>query len=60
MDLLTITTAARRLGVCEQTLRRWDQRGIVAPVRDSAGRRVFFSHDIERIARERAAQEAKR
>lgn len=47
VKLLTISEAARRCGVAEGTLRLYDARGIVHPVRDSAGRRLFSENDVQ-------------
>jgi DNA-binding transcriptional MerR regulator len=40
-------SAAARLSECaEATLRDYERRGIVHPIRDSAGRRLFGDDDI--------------
>lgn len=57
-NLFTISETARRVGVSESTLRTYDARGIVRPVRDSAGRRLFSESDVQsarqyRIKRQR-------
>ena len=38
--------AARRVPCAEHTLREMDRRGIVCPIRDSAGRRLYSDADI--------------
>lgn len=53
MELLGVSEAARRLKVHPFTLRRWEARGIVSPVRDSSGKRLFMGEDIDRLVRER-------
>jgi len=55
MILDSIGPAARKVGVSEATLRDWSDRGIVSPIRDSVGRRLFSEADIAR-AREHAGQ----
>jgi DNA-binding transcriptional MerR regulator len=41
-----ISAAAGKIPCAEGTLRRLDRRGIVHPIRDSAGRRLFGESDI--------------
>lgn len=50
----TITPAASAVGVSVQTLRLYETRGIVQPVRDSSGRRLYSEADIERAKAHRA------
>ena len=42
-----ISGAARRVGCAEDTLRALERRGLVRPLRDDAGRRLFTLADIE-------------
>ena len=49
MELLTIATAARKAGVCIDTIRNYEREGLLEPVRDSAGRRIFTRPDVEAI-----------
>lgn len=50
---LNVREAARRLGVHENTVRNWADRGILRPIRlPGSGYRRFRADDIERIARE--------
>lgn len=51
-QLLTITQAASRLGVNQNTLRRWADAGRVPHVRTLAGQRRFEVAVIERLRRE--------
>jgi DNA-binding transcriptional MerR regulator len=37
----------RETGVCQDTLRRWDQLGVLRPARDSSGRRIYSQRDLE-------------
>ena len=46
-SVLTISAAARSLGIPEGTLRRYTQEGIFPDQRDSANRRVFSLVDVE-------------
>jgi MerR family transcriptional regulator/heat shock protein HspR len=57
--LMTIQTAAQEAGLSPNTLRIYERLGLLAPARDSAGRRLFSPFDIEqakRIATERLAR----
>jgi MerR family transcriptional regulator, heat shock protein HspR len=40
--------AARLVGVHPQTLRGWDRRGLISPVRDWRGARIFTAADVEK------------
>ena len=47
--LYTVSVASRFAGVSPGTLRRWQGRGLLAPVRDGRARRRLYSwQDIER------------
>ena len=52
MKLLTISEAARDLGIHPNTLRGWVDRGLVPVVRLPSGHRRFEPEQIERIRRE--------
>ncbi len=41
-----LSAAARALGVAESTLRSYSEAGIVKPLRDTAGRRLFSESDL--------------
>ena len=43
----TIGPAARRVDRSEGTLRDWERRGLIKPIRDSLGRRLYTDADIE-------------
>jgi putative resolvase len=60
MTLLGVREAARRLGVHENTLRRWEQAGLIRAVKLPTGVRRFRAEDIERLHDEmhRAVDEA--
>ena len=45
-SLLTIGAVARATGYAADTLRRFARTGVVAPARDSIGRRLFTQRDI--------------
>ena len=53
-SLIGVSEAARRIGIAETTLRRYDRAGIVSPLRDSAGRRLFSAEDIKTAKKYRA------
>jgi DNA-binding transcriptional MerR regulator len=47
--LYTVSVAGGYVGVSPGTLRRWEARGLITPVRDGRGRRRLYSwRDIER------------
>ena len=53
MNLLTGRATASRLGVHENTLRNWADRGIIQPVRlPGSGIRRYRPEDVDRIAAE--------
>lgn len=60
MALLGVREAARRLGVHENTLRRWEQSGFIRAVKLPTGVRRFREEDVERLHHEmhRAVDEA--
>ena len=51
MDLLTIRTAAREAGVSVDSVRNYERQGLIEPIRDSAGRRLFTWNDVDLIKR---------
>jgi excisionase family DNA binding protein len=52
MVLLGVREAARRLGVHENTLRRWEQSGLIHAVKLPTGVRRFRTEDVERLYEE--------
>ena len=50
--LLTISQAAARLGVHQNTLRTWADKGLVAHVKLPSGYRRFTAAEIARLRRE--------
>lgn len=48
-SLMQVRQAARTLGVHENTLRRWEQRGLVQAVRLPSGVRRFRQEDIHAL-----------
>jgi excisionase family DNA binding protein len=51
-ELLQVRAAARRLGVHENTLRRWEENGLIQAVRLPTGVRRFRFEDVERLRAE--------
>jgi len=51
-QLLTISQAAKRLGVHQKTLRAWADKGLVAHVKTPTGYRLFDSADLDRLQQE--------
>jgi excisionase family DNA binding protein len=49
MALLGVREAARRLGVHENTLRRWEQSGLINAVKLPTGVRRFRAEDVQRL-----------
>jgi putative resolvase len=52
MELLGVREAARRLGVHENTLRRWEQTGLIRAVKLPTGVRRFRAEDVQRLYEE--------
>lgn len=50
--LLTVRESARRLGVHENTVRRWADRGMIEAVRLPTGVRRLRAEDVEALGRE--------
>lgn len=46
-----ITGASERSGVGEQTLRLYEQKGLISPRRTGGGTRRYSDDDLERVAR---------
>lgn len=47
MALMQVREAANALGVSENTIRRWEQRGLIPAVRLPSGVRRFRPEDVE-------------
>jgi excisionase family DNA binding protein len=62
MALLGVREAARRLGVHENTLRRWEKAGLILAVKLPTGVRRFREEDVERLHADmhRAVEDAER
>ena len=56
--LLTISQAAARLGVHQNTLRTWADKGLVAHVKLPSGYRRFTVAEIDRLRREMGLEPA--
>ena len=53
MDLLTVRETARRLGVHENTIRNWDERGVLTSIRlPGSGFRRFDADQVDRMQKE--------
>lgn len=48
---ISISTAARMLGVCVDTLRRWDATGKLRAARTPTGHRRYLLKDIRALAK---------
>ncbi|WP_208030032.1 MerR family transcriptional regulator [Streptomyces cyanogenus] len=55
---LSIGALAERFGLATHVLRHWEAMGLLAPSRDSAGRRRYDSTDLTRVAVILRAKEA--
>ncbi|MGW4894009.1 MerR family transcriptional regulator [Kitasatospora sp. NPDC004240] len=55
---MTIGTLAGRFGLATHVLRHWESTGLLAPVRDTAGRRRYGPDDLTRVAVILRAKEA--
>ncbi|MGH3968132.1 MAG: MerR family transcriptional regulator [Mycobacterium sp.] len=56
MDLIPIGQAAARLGLSASALRYYDERGLVCPPARRAGRRMYGSEELRRLAFVKIAQ----
>lgn len=52
-EQVRIGEAARILGVCIDTLRNWDERGRLKPLRTSGGHRLYRTTELERLLERR-------
>src|SRR3972149_2510979 len=52
-SLLSINQASKSLSVTEKTLRRWEAKGFLIPIRTSGGHRRYYSSQIENIKRKK-------
>lgn len=50
MDLIPIGEAAARLGLSSSALRYYDERGLVRPVHRRAGKRMYGTDELRRLA----------
>ena len=57
---LTTADAARRLGVTPARVRQIADAGRLAHTRTASGTRLYKVDDVERLARQRAARQARR
>jgi len=49
MQFYLTSEAARMAGVCSRSVRTYCREGLVNPIRDSSGRRLFTDEDIKAI-----------
>ena len=49
MNIYLITAVAKKVGVHPDTVRSYCRQGLLKPIRDSAGRRLFTDADIRRV-----------
>jgi excisionase family DNA binding protein len=56
-DLLTVTKAAKRLGVHPNTLRTWADQGLIATIRLPSGHRRFEWTEVEKKRRDMGFKE---
>jgi len=47
--LYLIRAVADQVGLAPETVRAYCNEGLVTPLRDSSGRRLFTDHDVQRI-----------
>src|SRR3989344_8773885 len=48
-NLLTIGEAANYLGISIDTIRRWDKKGKLSPLRSPGGHRYFKTSDLDKV-----------
>jgi len=58
MPQMRIRDAAAYLGVSDDTVRRWVDRGLLSATTDDAGRKVVDGYDVARVARDHATAPA--
>ncbi len=56
-EVMTVSEAARALGVAGQTVRDWADNGKLPMKRTSGGQRIFQRADVERVRLERQTPE---
>ncbi|CCO07429.1 IS607 family transposase [Desulforamulus hydrothermalis] len=49
MELLTISKAAKKLGVHPNSLRNWEKQGLIKPVRSPGGQRRYSMDELNRL-----------
>ncbi len=49
MELLTISKAAKKVGVHPNSLRNWEKRGLIKPVRLPGGQRRYSMDELNRV-----------
>jgi len=50
LTLLSIGAAAQEAGCCVSTVKHYEMRGLISPLRDNNGRRLFTPSDVKRLA----------
>lgn len=53
MNIVSVSEAARIIGVCAPTIRSWAKSGKLPTFRTPSGQRLFLVADVEQLARER-------
>lgn len=48
--VLTIGTVAKKLNVAVQTIRLYEQEGLILPFKTESGRRMYSMHDLQRLS----------
>ncbi len=56
MKLWTVGGAARELEVAPETLREYEKKGLVKPMRDTSGRRLLTDEDLDMLRRYRESR----
>lgn len=59
MELLSISQAAKKLGVHPNSLRNWEKQGLIKPVRLPGGQRRYSMEDLNRVLQSGATLEPK-
>ena len=49
MKLFLVSDVAEQVGISADTVRNYCRRGLLAPLRDSSGRRLFTHADVRRV-----------
>ena len=59
MELLTISKAAKKLGVHPNSLRNWEKQGLIKSIRLPSGQRRYSMDELNRLLQKKKEQPEK-